>query len=441
MVAVGILIQRIQRVECNSGQVFHRGRDIEDDRAMIGQAGQKVGYDMVFAKYEKCVIPAFDQMLVGNTLDFREVHQHAVGGIVFAAYDITGQRDFKDVAMPVQMAALSFVVGNAMTCIEFEATGNLHEGFPESCRADAEAETSNVKGVKLKKPAKYTIRPMTPLKQTLTTSNHDRERAGLRYVYPVVSRRAGGVSIGINLNPNNACNWACIYCQVPNLTRGGPPPLDLHLLELELNTMLDDVEFGDFMETQVAADARRLMDIAFSGNGEPTSAPEFADAVALVTRIVRERNLGDLKLRLITNGSLVQRRHVREGLRLLAEAGGEVWFKIDAVEPERVLLLNGVHQKPDLALTRLKLCASLAPTWVQTCMMSVDGLAPSEAELNRYLDLLAAVRGQIHGVLLYGLARTPMQPGAERLAPLPASWMEALGRRVENLGLPVLLSP
>lgn len=89
MVAVGILIQRIQRVECNSGQVFHRGRDIEDDRAMIGQAGQKVGYDIVFAKYEKCVIPAFDQMLVGNTLDFREVHQHAVGGIVFAAYDIT----------------------------------------------------------------------------------------------------------------------------------------------------------------------------------------------------------------------------------------------------------------------------------------------------------------------------------------------------------------
>ena len=74
-------------------------------------------------------------------------------------------------------------------------------------------------------------------------------------------------------------------------------------------------------------------------------------------------------------------------------------------------------------------------------MMSVDGQAPSEAQLSRYLELLAEVRGQIHGVLLYGLARTPMQPGAERLAPLPVAWMEALGRRVEDLGLPVQLSP
>jgi hypothetical protein len=61
----------------------------------------------------------------------------------------------------------------------------------------------------------------------LKTEDHSRDSAGMRYVYPVVSRRAGGVSVGINLNPNNACNWRCIYCQVPGLTRGGPPPIDL----------------------------------------------------------------------------------------------------------------------------------------------------------------------------------------------------------------------
>jgi len=42
----------------------------------------------------------------------------------------------------------------------------------------------------------------------LTIHNHNRDSAGYAYVYPVVSRRAGGVSVGINLNPNNACNWA-----------------------------------------------------------------------------------------------------------------------------------------------------------------------------------------------------------------------------------------
>ena len=68
----------------------------------------------------------------------------------------------------------------------------------------------------------------------LTVSDHRRDSAGMTYVYPVVSRRAGGVSVGINLNTNNACNWACLYCQVPELKRGGPPPIDLDRLEMEL---------------------------------------------------------------------------------------------------------------------------------------------------------------------------------------------------------------
>ena len=91
--------------------------------------------------------------------------------------------------------------------------------------------------------------------QTLSIRNHDRDSAGLRYVYPVVSRRAGGVSIGINLNPNNACNWACLYCQVPDLTLGGPPPLDLGLLERELNLMLADIQSGRFVSQFMAENA------------------------------------------------------------------------------------------------------------------------------------------------------------------------------------------
>jgi wyosine [tRNA(Phe)-imidazoG37] synthetase (radical SAM superfamily) len=51
----------------------------------------------------------------------------------------------------------------------------------------------------------------------LTVDDHNRDISGMKYIYPVVSRRAGGVSIGINLNVNNACNWRCVYCQVPNL--------------------------------------------------------------------------------------------------------------------------------------------------------------------------------------------------------------------------------
>ena len=89
----------------------------------------------------------------------------------------------------------------------------------------------------------------------LTIDDHRRDSAGLRYVYPVISRRAGGVSIGINLNVNNACNWTCVYCQVENLTRGGPPSIDLELLERELESFLGDALHGDFLSREAPADA------------------------------------------------------------------------------------------------------------------------------------------------------------------------------------------
>ena len=98
----------------------------------------------------------------------------------------------------------------------------------------------------------------------LSVSDHSRDSVGLKYIYPVVSRRAGGVSIGINLNVNNACNWRCVYCQVPGLTRGGPPPVDLGLLESELRRLLSDIVLGDFLERNAPEEARRLVDLASS---------------------------------------------------------------------------------------------------------------------------------------------------------------------------------
>ena len=113
------------------------------------------------------------------------------------------------------------------------------------------------------------------LQNYLTVSDHNRDVSGLRYIYPVVSRRAGGVSIGINLNINNACNWRCIYCQVPNLACGTPPPIELEILERELRSFLANALHGDFMQRHVAAADRQLQDIAFSGNGEPTARRSF----------------------------------------------------------------------------------------------------------------------------------------------------------------------
>ena len=279
----------------------------------------------------------------------------------------------------------------------------------------------------------------------LTIADHDRGSAGLTYVYPVVSRRAGGVSVGINLNVNNACNWRCIYCQVPDLTRGAPPPVDLGKLERELSGFLQDVLHGDFLAGRVPVEARRLNDIALSGNGEPTSAREFESVIDLVGEVRRQAGVpAQVKTVLITNGSLMQRAGVQAGVRKLEALSGEVWFKVDRATRSGLRKVNNTAGDVARMRTNLEIAVRLCPTWIQTCVFAIDGSPPEEAEQRAYLDFLrerVAEQSPLKGVLLYGLARQSFQPEAKRLSALPFAWLEAFAERIRVLGLEVKVTP
>jgi len=275
--------------------------------------------------------------------------------------------------------------------------------------------------------------------KALNVSDHDRASAGLLYVYPVVSRRAGGVSIGINLNTNNACNWRCIYCQVPDLKLGAAPPVDLALLEQELSGFLHELQHGDFMQ-RVPAEMRRINDIALSGNGEPTSAQSFNEVIEIIGRL----KPADLKLVLITNGSLMQRDYVQQGLRRMSQLNGEVWFKLDRASEAGMLRVNDTRTTLDAVLKNLATAASCCPDiWLQTCWFALDGVAPDKQDEDDYLDMLSSCAGRgihLQGVLLYGLARPSLQAEAPRLSALSAQQMEAFAVRIRSLGLSVKVS-
>ena len=278
----------------------------------------------------------------------------------------------------------------------------------------------------------------------LTVADHRRDQAGLRYVYPVLSRRARGVSIGVNLNLNRACNWACVYCQVENLRLGAPDAVDLNVLESELDGFLDEALRGDYLTRHVAeAEYRRLADIAFSGEGEPTSAMEFADAVARVAAALERHHLkGSLPLRLITNGSLIHKAPVQQGLATLAAAGGEIWFKVDRGDAAGMLAVNKTPSRPEQVARHLRLAAELAPTWVQTCWFAQNGVLPDAAAEKAYLDLLLQVADVIKGVHLYGLARPSRQAEAGTLGRIDADELAAFGQRIaQKTGVRVMVSP
>lgn len=280
----------------------------------------------------------------------------------------------------------------------------------------------------------------------LSIRDHARDRAGLLYVYPVVSRRAGGVSVGINLNPDKACNWRCVYCQVEGLTRGGAPEIDLARLERELGGLLGEIARGGWLERHAPEGSRRLNDVAFSGDGEPTSSAQLEAAVEIArSALARLDLLGRVKLVLITNGSLVGKREVQAALRMLASAGGEVWFKLDSATDEGMRATNDAAPGMARVRTNLRIACELAPTWIQTCVFARGGEEPSERELDTYVALVREhLRESVppRGILLYGIARPSHQPEAGELARLPAEWLERRAERLRaELGLEVRVHP
>jgi len=278
----------------------------------------------------------------------------------------------------------------------------------------------------------------------LSVVEHDRGFAGLTYVYPVVSRRAGGVSIGINLNPNNACNWRCIYCQVPDLSRGRAPSVDLAHLERELRQMLDAVRYGTYLQDYAPPEARTLRDIAISGNGEPTSCPEFARVIECIVTLRGEYGIsGNTGFVLITNGSLASKAEVQRGLSLLSRDGGEVWFKLDRGGDEALRATNGIATSVARQLNRLAVTARSCRTFVQSCWFRRAGSDPPVTEVDDFVTVLEQVHKQgvpLAGVQLYTLARKPQLPEGRELEAVSLPWLAGLANRLRRIGLNVVVA-
>ncbi len=283
----------------------------------------------------------------------------------------------------------------------------------------------------------------------LSVKNHDRDVAGYRYIYPVISRRSGGLSIGINFNTNNACNWGCVYCQVPDLSIGSAPKLDFELLAKELAEFLQDVLHGTFYERfQLELEMRVIKDIAISGNGEPTSVKGFSQAIAIITEQVEQAGIPEsFQYVLITNGSLLHKADVQAGLRLFNQYKGQVWFKVDSVTELGRVNVNhtaiSTHKQRENLLTSAKLCS----TWLQTCVLKfVDGGKNygllEKQEQTTYLEFLRTIIAEVslQGVMLYSLARPSLQPEAKDTVSANMEQLDAFAGRIRQLGVSVKVS-
>ena len=268
--------------------------------------------------------------------------------------------------------------------------------------------------------------------------DHRRIWQDFQYAYPVISRRSKGVSLGVNLNPDKACNFDCVYCEVDRTTEGPRSDVDLVQLEREMAALLDLTVNGTLFATSPFSSARpeqrRLNDIAFSGDGEPTTAPEFADAIACIARLKAERGLHDVKLVLITDSSRLQAPEVIRGLDLMMASQGEIWAKLDAGTEAFYREVNRSKVPFQRLLDNITATARRWPVTIQTLFLEWRGQGPSPQEVEAYLDRLRAIRAQgtLQGIQLYTVARPTPEPEAR---PLRAPVMDELAVRVQA-GLP-----
>lgn len=270
----------------------------------------------------------------------------------------------------------------------------------------------------------------------LVVTNHNRDIFKTRYVYPVVSRRAGGLSLGINLNTNNACNWQCIYCEVPNLTRGKPDPIDLNLLRIELQDWLKNLVEGDFIEKHTDPDTK-FKDIALSGNGEPTACKEFKS----VLRIIEEEFTAckcptDIKIRLITNGSYLSEKEVQDAWQEMP-LEKEIWFKIDSANTLTIQQLNQVNLTQNQIRKNLESALSVSSTVIQTCLTKINGQLPQESEICEYVNLLKPYEKKINSIHLYSLARPTEQKTLYSLERLSDKEMTQIADKMDTLSIPI----
>jgi wyosine [tRNA(Phe)-imidazoG37] synthetase (radical SAM superfamily) len=245
---------------------------------------------------------------------------------------------------------------------------------------------------------------------------HERLFESNRYVYPVLSRRAGGVSIGVNLNPDKICNFDCIYCQVDRTVNSEVRFVDTGGLLTELDHTLKWAASGEIYSSGKFRDTprslRRLCDIAFSGDGEPTTCKNFDEIVAACAEVKRRHGLQDVKMVLITNASMFHRPHVERALATLDANNGEIWAKLDCGTREYFQRIARTRIGFQSIVDNITAAARVRPIVIQSLFMRIDAEPPPPAEQEAFcsrLNEIVSAGGKIKLVQVYTVARPPAE--------------------------------
>jgi wyosine [tRNA(Phe)-imidazoG37] synthetase (radical SAM superfamily) len=253
--------------------------------------------------------------------------------------------------------------------------------------------------------------------------DHTRQFADFTFVYPVISRRSGGLSIGINLNPDKVCNFDCVYCEVDRRTPGKVSRVDLSQMRDELIAMIRFARDGGLAKepkfNEVPWLTREVKDLAFSGDGEPTMIRNFAECVQVVAEVRQAERLDRTKIVLITDAAGLDKADVKRGLEIMDANGGEVWGKLDAGTESYFRLVNRTTVQFARILKNLLEVSLSRPIVIQSLFLKIHDQPMPAGELDSYcarLNELVRVGAKVREVHAYTVARPTPEAFATKLS-------------------------
>lgn len=244
---------------------------------------------------------------------------------------------------------------------------------------------------------------------------------------PIHSRRLG-ISLGVNLMPNDGkvCSFDCLYCEAGFNAQGhgkdGIPSRES--VKRQLKKKLETMKAaGDGLDV-----------ITFSGNGEPTLHPHFAEVVHDVI-MLRDRYYPEAKVSVLSNSTMAGKKSVADALKLVDNN----ILKLDSAIASTFTALNrptSPNVIPQGIIADLK--QFTGQCIVQTMMLRgdydghhIDNTTPDE------VDALIEAYKQIQPreVMLYSIDRkTP----AENLQKVEIDELRAIGDRIAKAtGIPI----
>lgn len=256
-----------------------------------------------------------------------------------------------------------------------------------------------------------------------------------RFVYTVLSPRARGLSVGVNMNPDKFCNFDCVYCEVNRSDAGREPRLDVGAMVTELERTLELVHSGGIRERlgyrSVPPELLELRHVTLSGHGEPTHCPNFVEAVESVVHLRARGRFPFFKLVLITNASGLDRPEVAAGLSLLT-GRDEIWAKLEAGTQEYMNRVNRTDVPLEKILANILLIARQRAVVIQSLFPSINAEAPPPSEIEAYVHRLCELKeagAQIPLVQIYSATRPT--PHSE-CGHLPLRTLSAIAQRVRE---------